>query len=92
MGLDVHDCTVVKIADDIPKELIVQRLHIEDCSVVKCSEELEDAVTMICTDVRQIGNSDRKDSMGIDDIMMTAMNGIKDVLDTKVINASHYML
>ena len=92
MGLDVHDCTVVKIADDIPKELIVQRLHIEDCSVVKCSEELEDAVTMICTDVRQIGNSDKKDSMGIDDIMMTAMNGIKDVLDTKVINASHYML
>lgn len=92
MGIDVSDCAIVKIADDIPKELIVQRLHIEDCGVVKCSEELEDAVTMICTDVGQIGGSDGDDGLGIGDIMKTAMGGIKGALETKVINAADYVL
>lgn len=89
MGIEVCDCGIVKITDDIPKELIVQRLHIEDCGIVKCSEELEDAVTMICTDVGQIGDVD---GMGIGDIMKGAMGGIKGVLETKVINAADYVL
>lgn len=92
MGIDVCDCAIVKIADDIPKELIAQRLHIEDCGVVKCSEELEDAVTMICTDVGQIGNSSEDDDTGIGDMMKTVMGGIKGVLETKVINAAEYVL
>ncbi len=91
-GLTVVDCAVVKIADDIPKELITQRLHIEDCAVVKCSEELEDAVTMICTDVGQIGDAEGEDSMGIGAMLKTAMGGIMDALDTKVINAADYVL
>ena len=90
MGIDVSDCAIVKIADDIPKELIVQRLHIEDCGIVKCSEEQEDAVTMICSDVGQIGGSDEDN--GIGDIIKTAMGGIKGVLETKIINAADYVL
>jgi len=92
MGIDVCDCAIVKIADDIPKELIVERLHIEDCAVVKCSEEQEDAVSMICSDVAQIGSSENDDGMGIGEIMKSAMGGIKGVLDTKVINAAEYVL
>lgn len=91
MGIDVCDCAVVKIADDIPKELIVERLHIEDCGVVKCSEELEDAVTMICTDVGHVGAGD-EDAMGIGDMLKNAMGGIKGALETKVINAADYVL
>ena len=87
-GLEVSDCAIVKIAEDIPKELIVQRLHIEDCGVVKCSEEQADAVTMICTDVGQIGGSDEADSTGIGDMM----KGIKGILETKMINAADYVL
>ena len=87
-GLEVSDCAIVKIAEDIPKELIVQRLHIEDCGVVKCSEEQEDAVTMICTDVGQIGGSAEADSTGIGDMM----KGIKGILETKMINAADYVL
>lgn len=90
-GIEVCDCAVVKIADDIPKELIVERLHIEDCGVVRCSEELEDAVTMICTDVGSIG-AEGKDDMGIGDVLKAAMGGIKGVLETKVINAAEYVL
>mgnify|MGYP003289876571 CR=1 FL=1 len=91
LGLYVSDCAVVKIADDIPKELIVERLHIEDCAVVKCCEELEDAVAMICTDVGHIGAAD-DDSMGVGDMLKAAVGGIKGVLETKVINAADYVL
>jgi len=91
LGIDVCDCAIVNIADDIPKELIVERLHIEDCGVVKCCEELEDAVTMICTDVGNIGGSG-EDSMGIGDMLKDVMGGIKGALDTKVINAADYVL
>ena len=92
MGLYVSDCAVVKIADDIPKELIAERLHIEDCAVVKCSEELEDAVTMICTDCGSIGIAEGDDGMGIGDVLKGAFGGIKGALDTKVINAADYVL
>ena len=94
LGIDVCDCAVVKIADDIPKALIVERLHIEDCGVVKCSEELEDAVTMICTDVGHVGaeGNDGDDGMGIGDMLKDAMGGIKGLLDTKTINAANYVL
>ena len=91
LGIDVCDCAIVNIADDIPKELIVERLHIEDCGAVKCCEELEDAVTMICTDVGNIGGSG-EDSMGIGDMLKDVMGGIKGALDTKVINAADYVL
>lgn len=92
LGIDVSDCAVVKIADDIPKELIVERLHIEDCAVVKCSEELEDAVTMICTDVGHVGSTEDDDGMGIGNMIKDALGGIKGALDTKVINAADYVL
>jgi len=92
LGIGVIDCAMVKIADDIPKELIVERLHIQDCAVVKCSEEQEDAVTMVCTDVAKIGSEEEDDGLGIGDVLKSAMGGIKGVLETKVINAADYVL
>lgn len=88
-GLNVEDCAVVQITDDVPKELIVERLRIEDCGVVKCSEELEDAVAMVCEDVGQIGSGkDDEDEDFIGNSMKTA----KSLLDTKIINAADYVL
>lgn len=92
LGISVSDCAIVKIADDIPKELIAQRLRIEDCAVVKCSEELEDAVTMVCTDVAKIGGAEEDDGLGIGDMLKGALGGIKGALETKVINAADYVL
>lgn len=92
LGIDVIDCDIVKIADDIPKELIVERLHIQDCDIVKCSEEQEDAVTMICDDVDQIGGAGGEDEMGVGDTVKAALGGIKGALDAKVINAAEYVL
>ena len=91
-GLQVSDCAVVQIADDIPKDWIVERLHIADCAVVKCSEDLEDAVTMISEDVGQIGRGDGDDDQAIGNPIQAALGGIKGILDTKVINAAQYVL
>lgn len=91
-GVDVIDCAVVNLADDISKELIVERLHIEDCAVVNCTKEQEDAVAMICTDVGAIGISGDSGSMEIGDIFQTAFGGLSGAGDTKVINTSSYVL
>ncbi len=92
LGIDVCDCGIVKIAGDIPKELIAERLHIEDCGMVKCSEEQEDAVTMICTDCGTVGSADGESGMGIGDMLTDALGAVKGILDTKVINTGNYAL
>lgn len=83
LGIAVCDCGVVTIADDIPKELIVERLYIENCGVVQCCQELEDAVSMICMDCGSVGSGEKQD--GVDEMM-------NDDLETKVINAADYVL
>lgn len=59
---------------------------------MKCSEDLEDAVTMICTDCGCIGSAEGEDGMGIGDMLKNAMGGITGALETKVINAADYVL
>lgn len=85
LGIAVCDCGVVTIADDIPKELIVERLYIEDCGAVQCCQELEDAVSMICMDCGSVGSEENQDGMDMDEMM-------NDDLETKVINAADYVL
>lgn len=91
-GLQVRDCAMVQIADDIPKQWIVERLHIVDCAIVKCSEALEDAVTMICEDVGSIGPVGGGEDQSIGGTINAVLGGIHGLLDTKVINAAQYML
>lgn len=91
-GILVSDCAFVHIADDIPREWIMERLHIEDCAVVQCCEALEDAVAMVCEECAQVGHADHMDGGGIGDTIKAALGGIKGALDTKVINATQYVL
>lgn len=89
-GLEVCDCAVVKIAEDIPKELIAKNLRIRDCADVTCTPEQEDAVTMICEDVGNIGSKPTPEGVG--GLLGGVLKGIQGVLDTKVVNASDYVL
>lgn len=89
-GLEVCDCAVVKIAEDIPKELIAKNLRIRDCVDVTCTPEQEDAVTMICEDVGNIGSKPSPEGVG--GLLGGVLKGIQGVLDTKVVNAADYVL
>ena len=80
-GVEISDCGIVKLAADIPPELIEARLHIESCGVVECSEEQEDAAGMVSKDVGKIGGK------------VTDLFGIGAALSgTRVINAAEYVL
>ena len=77
MGLEVSNCAVVTIAEDVPRELIVQHLHLSDCAQVRCTDIQRDAVELISEDVAQIGEDEPEKLPS---------------LDTKVICASEYVL
>ena len=92
-GIEVSDCAMVKIAKDVPQELIAERLHIEDCAVVKCSPEQEAAVSLIAEDIGKISTKEEKDEgQGLGEKLTSELGGIKGLLDTKVINAADYAL
>ena len=94
-GIHVADCMKVKLDEDIPNELIMKRLGINDCMEVICTEEQEPAVSMVCEEVMHVGpktEDDEEDSMGIGSMVKNALNGAKELLETKVINAADYVL
>lgn len=104
-GISVSDCMKVTLEEDIPGELILEKLSLSDCMEVKCSPEQEAAVSMIAEDVMAIGGLKKMvqgavDSaaettggdMGIGDIIKGALGGAKELLNTKVINAGDYVL
>lgn len=76
-GVEIRDCGIVKIAADVPPELIEERLRIADCGVVECGEEQEAAAALVCEDVGRIGPS--------------AFPGLRPS-DTKVVNAADYVM
>lgn len=97
-GISVCDCMKLTLDEDIPAELILERLSIRDCMEVKCTPEQEAAVAAVSEDVMAIGSLGKmvKDAvgtdMGIGDIIKGALGGAKDMLNTKVINAGDYVL
>lgn len=89
-GICVNDCMTVKIDEDIPKELILKKLTISDVMNVKCAPDQEDVLAAVCEDVLKIGESGEE--TGIGGIVKEALGGIGDLLNTKMINASDYVL
>lgn len=104
-GIHVCDCMKVTLDEDIPNDMILEKLSISDCMEVKCVPEQEDAVTMVCEDVLAIGGLKKMvqgavdsateatgSDMGIGDMIKEAFGMAKDALNTKVINAGDYVL
>lgn len=89
-GISVSDCMKVTLDPDIPCELIVERLTFRDCLEIKCSPEQEPAVAAVSEDVMTIGSGE--DNSGIGDIVKGALGGVKDILNTKMVNAADYVM
>ena len=90
-GISVVDCMKVRLDEDIPNRLILERLSVRDCMNVECTPEQESALGAVCEDVMKIGRGDESD-LGIGDILKGVLGGAKELLDTKVINAGDYVL
>lgn len=81
-GIWIQDCVQVILDEDIPRELILERLHISDCEKVWCSPEQETAVVLVSEDVGMISSQPDAESNA----------NREDQRDTKVINAGDYVL
>ncbi len=87
-GITVTDCAFLKIAPDVPAELILERLHVSDCGIVHCSPEQEAAVGAVCSDVGQIETGEKTGMAGgLWDMVKGTMSG-----DTKMVNAAEYVM
>lgn len=91
-GISVSDCMTVALDDDIPNEMILEKLSFSDCMQIKCSPEQEAAVAAISEDVMNIGRSSGEDGMGIGDVIKGALGGAKELLNTKMVNTSDYVM
>ncbi len=81
----VRNAATIKIASDVTPELILDRLMIENCAKVSCNEEQESAIAAIAQNVAKIGESSGEELPGM-------MEGIKDLLSTKMVNADSYVM
>ena len=86
-GILVTDCVMVKIAEDLTPEMIMDRLSLADCVQVRCSEEQEAAVGAVAEGVVSINGTD--DTMGVGDVV-TGSLGLNP--DLTVINAAEYVM
>lgn len=91
-GISVSDCMTVALDDDISNEMILEKLSFSDCMQIKCSPEQEAAVAAISEDVMNIGRSSGEDGMGIGDVIKGALGGAKELLNTKMVNTSDYVM
>lgn len=81
----VRNTAIIKLDSEIEPTLILDRLVIENCAKVSCKEEQESAVAAVAKNVAKIGESGGDELGGL-------IDGMKDLLSTKMINAEHHVL
>lgn len=91
-GISVSDCLKVTLDEDIPNDLILEKLNFSDCMQIKCSPEQEAAVMAVSEDVMSIGAGDDENDLGIGEVIKGALGGAKELLNTKMVNTSDYVM
>ncbi|AGC68699.1 hypothetical protein Cst_c17170 [Thermoclostridium stercorarium subsp. stercorarium DSM 8532] len=87
-GITVIDCVNVSIDEDVPPELILERVEFKDCVNINCFPGQRSAVEEVSEDVVNINDSGR----GIKGILSAIIPNLGDLSDSKIINASSYTL
>lgn len=91
-GISVSDCMKVTLDEDIPNEMILEKLNFSDCMQIKCSADQEAAVAAVSEDVMTIGQGGVEGDMGIGDMIKGALGGAKELLNTKMVNTADYVM
>ncbi|MBE5836062.1 MAG: hypothetical protein E7309_15710 [Butyrivibrio sp.] len=94
-GVKITDCALVKIAADIPADMILQRLQLSDIAKINCSPEQRSAVVSVSSDVALVST----DGSGIGGIFRSIFErpvsvGSPELEDseTKYVTADYYEL
>ncbi len=81
-GLTIRDCVNVKFEEDIPPDLLAERLvSVSDCANVLCTEGQRGVIQLVARDVAHIGFSAREENGEAQD---------EDEEDCVIINAAAY--
>lgn len=91
-GISVSDCLKVTLDEDIPSDLILEKLSFSDCMQIRCSSGQEAAVMAVSEDVMTIGAGDGENDLGIGEVIRGALGGAKELLNTKMVNTSDYVM
>ena len=87
----ISECAVLKIAPDVPADLIIERLSVKGCASVKCSPEQESAVCLVAEECGQILTAEKGEDEGEGGgILGSIFGGLKALANTKMINAADY--
>lgn len=85
-GISVTDCVNVTIAEDVPPELILERLELKECVNVSCFPEQRSFVEQVSDDVVNIDESGK----GLKGILSNFISEKESLDNVKMINASSY--
>jgi len=85
-GITIIDCVNVTIAEDVPSELILERLEISDCVNVSCFPGQRSAVEQVSDDVVNIDESGK----GFKGILSNLIPNSGKSEDVKMINTASY--
>ena len=85
-GITIIDCVNVTITEDVPAELILERLEIKDCVNISCFPEQRSAVEQVADDIVNIDDSGK----GLKGIINNLIPQIGSLEDVKMVNASTY--
>lgn len=85
-GVVVSDCVMLRIAKDVPPELLLERLTVDSCAQVFCSPEQEAAVGAVSRNVATINCTDDTET-AFADFMKGVFNP-----DVKLVNAAEYVM
>ena len=103
-GVDIFDCVNVKFREDVPAELIREKvLSLRDCVSVRCTEEQRAALESVAEEVVSIGGEgilkqaggviqQLAESLGLDLDSMSAEEKGRLLKNSKMVNASTYTL
>lgn len=79
--VSVRNAAVVKLAETVSAELILNKLSVKNCGAVFCTKEQESAVTAVSENTGWIGGAGEKE------------NGFwGNIAGTKLINSDHYVM
>lgn len=87
-GVEICNSVCVRLLEDVPPELILERLSIQNCARIKCSPAQTSALQAVSKNVASISDGTEESSQGGGHFL----DLLKQIASSKVINAESYHL
>lgn len=87
-GLIIQNCAFLTIKDDVTPKQLLDLVKIENCATIKCTPEQRSSVELIIQNVATISDGSEPE----EDSSMNPLDMMKNIFNSRVINADKYVL